>query len=102
VDPKGREGFLFIYSYSVANAKGDLTWKKLFTLFYDLNSREVHTVNPKIIWDLENPASKDVSIPEGFSELLDESLDALDERLTTLKSSFEEELKRRLERELKD
>jgi superfamily II DNA or RNA helicase len=47
VDPKGREGFLFIYSYSVTNVKGDLTWKKLFTLFYDLNSREVHIVNPK-------------------------------------------------------
>lgn len=101
IDPKGREGFLFIYSYSVANAKGDLMWKKLFTLFYDLNSREAHTVNPKIIWDLENPVSKDVNIPEEFSELLDESLETLDKRLTTLKSSFEEELKKRFERELK-
>jgi hypothetical protein len=42
-----------------------------------------------------------VSIPEGFSELLKESLGALDERLRMLKNSFEEELKGKLERELR-
>ena len=101
IDPKGREGLLFIYSYSASNAKGDLKWKRLFTLFYDLKSNEVYPVNPKIIWDLEDPRQKDVRIPEEFSVLLDKGLEVLDEKLGLLKKSFEEELKNRFERELK-
>jgi len=101
IDPKGREGFLFVYSYSVKNAKEDLTWKRLFMLFHDLNTREIYAVNPTIIWDLENPASKEVKVPEEFLKFLSEGSGALNEQLKILKNSFEAELRGKLERELK-
>ncbi|MEM3605998.1 MAG: helicase-related protein [Candidatus Bathyarchaeia archaeon] len=101
IDPKGRRGLLFVYGYSLSNVRGDLSWRRLFTLFYDLDSREVHPVNPRIIWDLEDSRFKDVRTSEEFSELLDESLEVLDEKLRALKNSFEEELKNKFGKELK-
>ncbi|MEM1542626.1 MAG: helicase-related protein [Ignisphaera sp.] len=98
VDPKGGKGLLLIYSYHIGNVGGDLFWKTLFTIFYDVDKDEVYEVNPKVIWDLKNP--EEIVSQKDASEMLEKGMEKICSKLVDLKRKFVENLKRKLEREL--
>ena len=101
IDPRGRKGFLFVFSSFVRNIKGDLVWRALFTLFYDLNTNEVYEVNPKIVWDLKHTKISNLEIPAELLEHLDKCLETVKRKVESLKIDFEKNLKKELKRELK-
>lgn len=78
-DPDGKmDGTLLFYQGEILDGRGQVTGTRLFALFLDLNSGEIKSVNPSILWDLkesgENKANIDVEgmKKKAFSILLPE------------------------------
>lgn len=92
VDPEGKlDGVLLFYEGEIKDGKGNVAGKRLFVLYIDSNVREIHAVNPSLLWDLaegepESTATVDIedmknqAMNSVVNELNDYRLELLDER----------------------
>lgn len=96
VDPQGRYGSLWIYRARVIDGNRSPVLERLLALFRDHRTGETHTVDPRMVWDLESPNGE---VKEGWTAGLEEAEDELRAQALWEMEAVYQEARERRERE---
>jgi len=101
VDEKGRHGILWLYRARLQDGHGRPVLERLIALFHDLPSGEIRTVDPRVLWELEepDPLPKGSPLPEDLPAILREAGERVQRRVRDQLSAVQAEARARRERE---
>jgi SNF2 family DNA or RNA helicase len=100
-DEKGRRGILWLYRARLQDGHGRPVLERLIALFHDLPSGEIRAVDPRVLWELEepDPLPGGSPLPEDLPAVLREASERVQRRVRDQLSALQAEARARRERE---
>ncbi|MGQ9486588.1 MAG: helicase-related protein [Armatimonadota bacterium] len=96
--PKGEQGTLWLFRGGVQDGAGKPALERLLMLFWNLQTQQVHEVDPRILWDLQ-PWPENASLPQDLLNALDASEAQVREHVIQYLDRLRDEAAQRRERE---
>ena len=96
--PKGEQGTLWLFRGGVQDGAGKPALERLLMLFWNLQTQQVHEVDPRILWNLQ-PWPEDAPLPNDLLNALDASESQVRQHVIQSLDRLRDEAAQRRERE---